>query len=129
MLGQIGIVGNGSWGTALAKILTDNGQRISWWIRNKESLAYLQTREHNPHYLTSVHFSSDKIQATDDLQKLLTDCQTIIIAVPSAYAQQAIESVNKKLWEGKNIVSAIKGILPDCNLLLNDYLSQYPGFD
>jgi len=128
-LGKIGIIGNGSWGTALAKILTDNGQQISWWVRNKSSVEYLQTRHHNPHYLTSVRFMSETITPTDNLQDVLEACDTVVFAVPSAYAQQAIESVDKKLWEGKKIISAIKGILPDCNLLLNDYLTQHTGYD
>lgn len=128
-LGQIGIIGNGSWGTALAKILTDNGQNIYWWVRNKEAKEHLQTRHHNPHYLTSVRFLPDSIKPTDDLKLVLEQCQTIVISVPSAYVQQVLESVDTNLWKGKNIVSAIKGVLPDCNLLLNDYLSSKPEFD
>lgn len=128
ILGQIGIIGNGSWGTALAKILTDNGNHIYWWVRNKEAVNNLRTRHHNPHYLTSVHFPPDKIMATDDLEEVLSKCQTLVIAVPSAFAQSVIESVDMKHWEGKYIISAIKGILPDCKLLLNDYLAQQPSF-
>jgi glycerol-3-phosphate dehydrogenase (NAD(P)+) len=127
--GQIGIIGNGSWSTALAKILTDNNRSIYWWVRNGESVQYLKDRSHNPHYLTSVRFLPETIKPTDDLAEVVTACDTLIIAVPSAYAQKAIESVDKELWKGKNIISAIKGILPDCNLLLNDYLTGQPGFD
>lgn len=127
--GNIGIVGNGSWGTALAKILTDNNNTIHWWVRNSESMNHLKTRYHNPQYLTSVRFLPEKIKPTDNLQEVLEACDTLIIAVPSAYAQKVIESVDGKLWEGKKIISAIKGILPDCNLLLNDYLAQSPSFD
>ena len=128
-LGQIGIIGNGSWGTALAKILTDNNNSIYWWVRNSESVQYLKDRNHNPHYLTSVRFLPETIKPTDNLTEVVKACDTLIVAVPSAYAQQAIESVDKELWKDKNIISAIKGILPDCNLLLNDYLAQQPDFD
>lgn len=128
-LGKIGIIGNGSWGTALAKILTDNNQHIYWWIRNKESIDYLLKRHHNPHYLTSVSFLPETISPTDSLEEVLNTCDTIIVCVPSAYAQGVIESVDKSLWKGKKIISAIKGILPDSNLLLNDYLEQYIQLD
>ena len=121
-LGQIGIIGNGSWGTALAKILTDNGHAIHWWVRNEEVIKYLKTRHHNPHYLTSVHFIPETIMPTSDLSGLLGICDTVIVAVPSAYVQKVIEQADKNLWQTKNIISAIKGILPDTNLLLNDYL-------
>jgi glycerol-3-phosphate dehydrogenase (NAD(P)+) len=127
--GKIGIIGNGSWGTALAKILTDNNQSIYWWVRNKESVKYLTERNHNPHYLTSVRFLPETIIATDNLQQVLDECDTLVFAVPSAFAQGVIEMAGKESWKNSNIVSAIKGILPDCNLLLNDYLTEYCGYD
>jgi glycerol-3-phosphate dehydrogenase (NAD(P)+) len=122
-LGQLGIIGNGSWGTALAKILTDNGHSIHWWVRNTEAISYLKTRHHNPHYLTSVSFIPETINPTNDLAALLRSCDTVIVAVPSAYVQKVIEQADKSVWQQKNIISAIKGILPDANLLLNDYLT------
>lgn len=127
-LGKIGIVGNGSWGTAIAKILTDNGQEILWWVRNKEAVNHLQDRYHNPHYLTSVRFLPETIKPTNDLEEVLNECTTVIVCVPSAYLQSVIDSVDMSLWQSKHIVSAVKGILPESNLLLNDYLSMQPGF-
>ena len=128
-IGSIGIVGNGSWGTALTKILTDNGNKVQWWVRNKASVDYLAQRNHNPHYLTSVRFLPDTITPTDSLEQVLSKCDTVVFAVPSAYAQNVIESVSKELWLNKKIISAIKGVLPDSNLLLNDYLSETLGYD
>ncbi len=128
-LGQIGIIGNGSWGTALAKILTDNGYSIHWWLRNKEAVDHLKNRHHNAHYLTSVRFLPETIQPTDDLLTVVNACDTLLVCVPSAYAQQIIEQVPAELWKGKIIISAIKGILPESNLLLNDYLANNPHFD
>ncbi len=128
-LGQLGIIGNGSWGTALAKILTDNGNNIHWWVRNEEAIAYLNERQHNPHYLTSVRFMADTIRPTKELKNMLEQCDTVVFAVPSAYAQGVIEQVDKNIWQKKNIISAIKGILPDSKLLLNDFLTtqfDYP---
>ncbi len=128
-LGQIGIVGNGSWGTALAKILTDNGNTIHWWVRNEEAVNHLKARLHNPHYLTSVRFTAGSILPTNNLAQMLKDCDTVIVAVPSAYAQGVIEQVDRSLWNKKIIISAIKGVLPDANLLMNDYLTarlDYP---
>lgn len=123
-LGQIGIIGNGSWGTALTKILTDNGRQVHWWVRNQEAINHLNNRLHNPHYLTSVRFNAGTIFPTNDLNAMLEKCDTVIVAVPSAYAQKVIEQVDKSVWANKNIISAIKGILPDSNLLLNDFLAR-----
>ncbi len=128
-LGEIGIIGNGSWGTALAKILTDNNHSINWWVRNEEAINYLKSRQHNPHYLTSVRFMPDSIRPTNDLNAMLQNCDTVIVAVPSAYVQKVVEQVDKSVWQQKNIISAIKGILPDTNLLLNDYLTANFDYD
>ena len=126
---SIGIVGNGSWGTALAKILTDNGNQVRWWVRNKEAVAYLERRGHNPHYLTSVSFSRGTILPTNDLADVLHHCDIVVVAIPSAYAQGVIQSVDPGLYRGKTLISAIKGILPDCNLLLNDFLTSELDLD
>ena len=126
-LGQIGIIGNGSWGTALAKILTDNGQSILWWVRNKEAISHLKSRHHNPHYLTSVRFMPETIIPTGDLNEVLETCDTVIVAVPSAYAQGIIDAAGKDAWKDKQVISAIKGILPESKLLLNDYLVSAHG--
>lgn len=122
--GQIGIIGNGSWGTAIAKILTDNGHKIHWWVRNNEAKQHLESRLHNPHYLTSVRFLAGTIFPTDSLENLVASCDALIVAVPSAYAQQVIDSLPRNAFTGKKVVSAIKGILPATNQLLNDYLSD-----
>lgn len=128
-LGQIGIIGNGSWGTAIAKILTDNGNNIWWWVRNNEAVETLKNRHNNPHYLTSVRFLPETIKPTGNLEEVLNACDTLIISVPSAYAESVIDSVDKTLWHGKNIISALKGILPVSNMLLNDYLIQNQELD
>lgn len=127
--GQIGIIGNGSWGTAIAKILTDNGHKIYWWVRNEASVKHLEKRHHNPHYLTSVRFIPGTILPLNNLEEVLQKCDTVIVCVPSAYVQSIMDSVDINLWLSKNIVSAIKGILPESNLLLNDYFAKNDNFN
>lgn len=126
---QIGIIGNGSWGTALAKILTDNGARVCWWIRNTEAVEYLKARRQNPHYLQSVKFREGAVFPTGNLEELFARCEVIIFCVPAAYAQGVLEQFSAAQLDGKTIVSAIKGILPFSNQLLNDYLVTQFGFD
>jgi glycerol-3-phosphate dehydrogenase (NAD(P)+) len=128
-LGQIGIIGNGSWGTALAKIITDNGHTIHWWVRNEETVQKILTKHHNPNYLSSISFRPGCILPSHNLQYILQQCDTVVFCVPSAYAQGVLTSVDAALWKGKTIISAIKGVLPDCNLLLNDYMTEHMGFD
>lgn len=119
-----GILGSGSWGTAIAKILTDNGNTIYWWNRNEKAIQQIQTRHHNPQYLSQAYFDTAKLKLTTDVGEVITHSDCIIIAVPSAYAASTLFTLDKNIFKGKKIVSAIKGILPDQNLLLNDFLKN-----
>ena len=121
---KFGILGSGSWGTALAKILTDNGQTIYWWNRSEAAIKHIQSRHHNPQYLSSAHFDINQLILTTDPSEVIKNADCIIIAIPSAYADEALNILDKNSFKGKKIVSAIKGILPGCNLLLNDYLKN-----
>ena len=127
-LGKIGIIGNGSWGTALAKMLNDNQIPFTWWIRDEKAIQHLQKRSHNLNYLTSVQFNMQLIRLSSDLHLVLKEADTLIFCVPSAYAQEVIESVATENWQGKNIISAIKGILPKPHQLINDYLAANYAF-
>jgi glycerol-3-phosphate dehydrogenase (NAD(P)+) len=124
-----GVLGSGSWGTALAKILTDNGNTIYWWNRSEAAIKHIQSRHHNPHYLSSAQFDTAKLHLTSNAAEVVQHSDCVIIAVPSAYAAEVLQGLDKKIFEGKKIISAIKGILPEQNLLLNDYLKTYFDFD
>ena len=122
---RFGIIGSGSWATALAKILTDHGQHISWWIRNPGTINHMQQRRHNPHYLSSAYFNTSLLSLSNSIEDVINQSDTIVIAVPSAYVENALKDLPPSIFEGKKVVSAIKGILPGCNLLLNEFLSEH----
>jgi len=121
---QFSVIGSGSWATALAKILTDNKQPINWWVRNDEIVNHLHQRHHNPYYLNSVYFDTSLLALSTDIKKVIEKGDCLIIAVPSAYIVSTIDGLKPVDFEGKKVVSAIKGILPDLNLLLNDFLKN-----
>jgi glycerol-3-phosphate dehydrogenase (NAD(P)+) len=125
---QFGIVGSGSWATALAKILTDNGHTINWCVRSQKIVNHLNTRKHNPNYLSSVYFDGSKIRLDVDVNAIFTASEAIVIAVPSAYAMDTLQPLQKNAFNGKKIISAIKGIIPNNNLLLNEYLEKKFAF-
>lgn len=119
-----GILGSGSWGTALAKILTDNGQTIYWWNRNQHAINQIMTRRHNPQYLSTAYFNIEQLKLTTDPVEIINHADCIIIAIPSAFAAATLSTLDKNIFFGKKIISAIKGILPEQNLLLNDFLKN-----
>lgn len=124
-----GILGSGSWGTAIAKILTDNGNIIYWWNRSEKVIEQIRARHHNPKYLSSAWFNPGQLKLTADLKEVIRNSDCIIIAVPSAYVSDTLLSLDRNVFYGKKIMSAVKGILPEHNLLLNDFLQNEFGVD
>jgi glycerol-3-phosphate dehydrogenase (NAD(P)+) len=122
---QFGMIGSGSWSTALAKILTDNGNTINWWIRNTDTINYMQKRKHNPHYVSSAYFNTGQIILSNNIAEVVEKSDVLVIGVPSAYAEEVLQQLPSNAFESKKIVSAIKGILPTDNQLLNEYLLQH----
>lgn len=123
-----GILGSGSWGTAIAKILTDNGQTIYWWNRSQKSIDQIMTRRHNPHYLSAAYFNTEQLRLNTDPVEIIRQADCIIIAIPSAYTTATLMALDKNIFASKKIISAIKGILPEHNLLLNDFLKNEFNF-
>jgi glycerol-3-phosphate dehydrogenase (NAD(P)+) len=124
---QFGMIGSGSWATALAKILTDNGNTINWFIRNEKNIAYLEKRRHNPHYLGSAYFDIKQLQLSCNLEEVVAQSDALVIAIPSAYVIDVLACLPKDALQGKKIISAIKGLMPVNNQLLNEYL--YDNFN
>ncbi len=124
---QFGIIGSGSWATALVKILTDNGNSIHWWVRNEDTIRYIGKRRHNPHYLNSAYFELNQLQLSSDLTEVVSQSDVLIIAVPSAYVEDAINQLPVDALKNKKVISAVKGILPSSNQLLNEYLLVHNG--
>jgi len=125
---RFGVIGSGSWATALTKLLTDNGQTVNWWIRNTSAIRHIQTRRHNPQYLTSVHFDTSLLSLSDSVQTVVAASDCLVMAVPSAYTAATLGQLDRTALQGKKVLSAIKGILPEQNLLLNEFLVKEFNF-
>jgi glycerol-3-phosphate dehydrogenase (NAD(P)+) len=121
---RFAVIGSGSWATALAKLLTDNKNEINWWVRREETARHIKQRHHNPNHLNSVYFDSSLIKLYTDISEAIKASDCLIIAVPSAYVHTTFQQLPVTALQGKKIVSAVKGILPENNLLLNQYLHQ-----
>ncbi len=121
---RFGIIGSGSWATALAKILTDNKQELRWWVRNERYREQLWQRGHNPAHLTTVQFDKSLIHLPANLEEVISDSDLLLMAVPSAYLANTLSAIDPSLMKGKKVLSAIKGLIPGQNILLNEYLRQ-----
>ena len=77
---RFGIIGSGSWATALAKILTDNKVPVNWWIRNDTIIRQLQSRHHNPNYISSAYFDISLLSPSKDVSRVIADSDCLVIA-------------------------------------------------
>lgn len=121
---RIGLIGNGSWATAIAKIMTDNHFRINWLFRKAEDIQYIKKYRHPPRYLTAVRFDLRKINCTTDVRSVVSQSDWVIICIPSAFLKEVLEQLSPDAFRNKYIVSGVKGMIVEDNLLLNDYLSK-----
>lgn len=124
---KVCIMGGGSWATAIAKIIMNEGAcAINWYMRRSAQIEGFKENSSNPSYLTGVKFATDKIDFYTDINKAVEHSDIIIFATPSPFLKQHLSHITASL-EDKIIVSAIKGIVPDENMIVTDYLMKYYG--
>ena len=114
---KIAVIGGGSWATAQVKILCNNLNKVYWFVRSEEQVNHILQFKHNPKYLQSVEFDTEKLVVSSNLEQILKEAQYIIIATPSAFLTKLFENVDKSLFEGKVVFSAVKGIIPEYNAI------------
>jgi len=122
--GKIAIIGGGSWATALAKIVLATQDTINWYMRRPDRIEDFIRMKHNPVYLSSVTFDVNRIRFFASLDEVVNESDTLIFATPSPFLKQHLGTLNTSLKE-KFIISAIKGIVPDENMLISDYFTEY----
>lgn len=127
-LGKIAVLGGGSWATALAKLILANEADIIWYMRRQDRIDDFLKCGHNPVYLTDVDFDTDRIEFTADINRACKGADTLVVAVPSPYFKSHAEKIEVNI-QGKNIVSAVKGIVPDENMIVTDYFSSRFGVE
>lgn len=124
--GKVGVIGGGSWATALAKILLERQESLNWFMRNQDTIDQFRENSHNPHYLCDVEFDIDKINFSSDLNKVVTESDILIFAIPSIFLKNALKKLEVSLAD-KIVVSAIKGIVPDENLIIGEFFNKFYG--
>ncbi|MBQ3624735.1 NAD(P)H-dependent glycerol-3-phosphate dehydrogenase [Prevotella sp. Rep29] len=121
--GKIAIIGGGSWATAIAKIVLSHTQHIGWYMRRDDRIEDFKRMGHNPAYLTSVHFNIENIFFSSDINEIVKSYDTLIFVTPSPYLKNHLKKLKTRIRD-KFIVTAIKGIVPDENLVCSEYFHQ-----
>ena len=123
---KCGVIGYGTWATALVHTLEMNKKEVWWHIRNEEVLEGLLTEGRNVKYLSDLDFDTSLIHATQDLNEVIRNCEIILVAAPSAYLKNFMSEMTESL-EGKFILSATKGIIPDEYITITEYFNETYG--
>ncbi len=126
--GNLAVLGGGSWATALAKLLLNNCKTITWYMRRDDRIEEFLRLGHNPAYLTDATFDTDRIKFSSDINLVCDRADIILLAMPSPYFKSHIAKISVDI-SNKTVVSAIKGIVPDENQLITDYMADRFGVD
>ena len=96
-LPSVGVVGSGSFATAVVKMLMENSPKVHWLVRDDSTRESLLRQGNNPHYLTSVKFDPSRLIVTLDINELVSQCDVVVLATPSIYLADAIEKITQHL--------------------------------
>ncbi|MCD4833507.1 MAG: NAD(P)H-dependent glycerol-3-phosphate dehydrogenase [Bacteroidales bacterium] len=120
---KVAILGGGSWATAIIKMLLENVDDINWYMRSTEKINFIKQHKHNNFYLSSVALDTNKIALFCDISEAVENADILIFAIPSAFLKDALQNLKVDISD-KLIVSAIKGIVPDDNLIIGEFFNQ-----
>ena len=122
-VGKVAIIGGGSWATAIAKIVVGHTHHIGWYMRRDDRIEEFRRMSHNPAYLTSVHFNCDEIFFSSDINRIVEAYDTLVFVTPSPYLKNHLRKLKARIRD-KFIVTAIKGIVSDENLVCSEYFHE-----
>ena len=120
---MIGILGSGSWATALAKIVLTNNDKINWYIRKQETIEEFIENRRNPNHLELAYFDTSKINFSCDINHVIEQSDVLILAIPSPYVKLSLDDITVDM-SSKKVISAVKGMIADGNIRVTEYLHQ-----
>ncbi|UII81799.1 NAD(P)H-dependent glycerol-3-phosphate dehydrogenase [Flagellimonas sp. CMM7] len=120
---RFGVLGGGSWGTAIVKMLSENLDNVAWFMRSESAIRHLKNEGNNPNYLSSVEFDVSKLQLSDAINTIVESSDVLIFAIPSAFLESELEKLTTPLTN-KIIFSAIKGIVPESGLIVGEHFHE-----
>ncbi|MBT8246096.1 MAG: glycerol-3-phosphate dehydrogenase [Winogradskyella sp.] len=118
------VFGSGSWATAIVKILSENLDKIGWYMRSVYTKEHILKEQHNPNYLSSVEFHTEQLILSNDINKIADWADVLIFVIPSAFIHAELQKLTVDITN-KVVVSAVKGIIPETGLLVGEHFHDY----
>jgi len=123
MKNKIAFVGAGSWGTALSTVLDRKGIEVNLWVREPELIEIIKGTRENSYYLPGVKLG-DNIKPTGDMEKCVSGCEAVILAVPSHFTKLIADKVAPYIKEDQKIISIAKGLDPGSLRRLSEVMKE-----
>lgn len=120
---RFAVLGGGSWATAIVKMLTENLEKVTWYMRNADAVEHIKEQRHNPNYLSSVEFHVEQLDLTTDLDYAVDNNDVLIFAIPSAFLDTELKKLSVSIKD-KIVFSAIKGIVPETGLIVGEHFHE-----
>ncbi|MCO4784717.1 NAD(P)H-dependent glycerol-3-phosphate dehydrogenase [Marinomonas atlantica] len=117
------VLGGGSFGTALANIMANNGHQVSQWMRNEEQVEEINLTGLNSRYLPNAPLHRELL-ATNNLEEAIRASDTIFVSIPSKSFEQVVERIKPLLTPEKILISTTKGFNPSRFELMSDILRR-----
>jgi glycerol-3-phosphate dehydrogenase (NAD(P)+) len=124
---RIGVLGSGSWASAIVKMLSENTSEINWWIRSESAVKHLHRYGHNPKYLQGVKYDVSKLNISSNIEEIANNSDVLIFAIPSAFVVDTFDEFPLPDISTKKIVTSIKGIIPEYNAIPVRYIHKTFG--
>ena len=124
MNNKYAVLGGGSWGTAIVKMLCENNNIVNWYVRKDEDAQFIRNKGRNPKYLRSVVFDKSKINPSSSIREIVDRSEIIILAIPSPFLETELNKISD-LIENKTLFSALKGVVPESHLIVSEHLNEF----
>lgn len=120
---KIAVLGGGSWGTALSKVLCENGHDVKVWLRDEAQCNDIRKTRINNKYLPNVILPSS-LYFTTDMEEALGDSEIIINVIPTQNIRKVFEKIPKEFIKSKIIINCSKGIELGTHYLISDIIKE-----
>ena len=120
---NVAVLGGGSWGTALVKILTENKRNVGWYVRNPVNANFIKKYSHNPNYLSATNLKTKHLVISSNINQIVSEADVLIISIPSAFLSCELEKLNQTIND-KIIFSTVKGVVPESMLIVGEHLNR-----
>ena len=124
---SVAVIGGGSFGTALTKIFSDTLGHCAWWMHNSESAMHDALPPQSALF-EFRWFKPEAISVFTDIEACVAEADIVVLAVPSAFVKEVLADLDPALLRKKIVATAIKGIIPDENMIVGRYLNEILKF-